>query len=267
MSIQQYGPSHIYHNSYASRSHVGFIACLSHALRLGPNVHHFSINLQWVKQLSNLTCHPCFAFFLIPRAWKCLKYLLVLITEAKSGTFYTPHLAFTVKKKKSNRNCNIAVDTCSIKRYRWPLLAFIKRQVCFKKWEWWVSSGFLISGWRNFQNLKVYQVNREDKCTTLNHNKGLQGPPQHFTPMSSWTHIPPRAYVSIGLVRWPKSVLLRIRCESASLEEPSSFTMEWDNIWKTSYPGQFFLWLNTFQMIHQSLYKTKSLKTTIHGWC
>lgn len=254
MSIQQYGQSYTHHSSYASRSHVGFIACLGHALQLGPNIHHFSINLQLpfkvcchcpilqiegLKRLSNLTCPPCFAFFTIPRAWKCLKYLLVLITETRSGTFCTPHLAFTVKKK-SNWNCNIDVDTCSIKRYRWPLLAFIKRQVCFKKWEWWVSSGFLISGQRNFQDLKAYQANREDKRTTLNHNKGLRGPSQHFTPVCSWTHIPSRACVSVSLVRWPNSALCRIRSESASLEEPSSFTMEWENIRKMSYPGQFF---------------------------
>lgn len=208
---------------------MGFVVCLSHAPQPGPDVHHFSVNLhlpfrvccrcptlqiEGLEQLSNLTCPTCFAFFLIHPAWKCLKYLLVLITETKSGTFYTPHLAFTAKKK-SDRNCNIAVDTCSIKRHRWPLLAFIKRQVCSKKWDQWVSSGFLISGCRNFQNLKARQANRE-KCTTLNYNKGLQGPSLHFTPVSSRTHIPSRVDVRACLVGWPNLAPCRIRRESAS---------------------------------------------------
>lgn len=84
------------------------------------------------------------------------------------------------------------MDTCRIRRCRWPLLAFINAQVCFKKWELWVSSVFLSSGCCNFQPLKACQANSEDKYTTLNYNMGLQGPSQHFTPVSSWTHIPSR---------------------------------------------------------------------------
>lgn len=131
----------------------------------------------------------------------------------------------------------MAMDTCSIRRCRWPLLAFINTQVCFKKWEVCVSSVFLSSACCNFQPLKACQANSEDKNTTLNYNKELQGPSQHFTPVSSWTHIPSKVYLRAGLVRWPNSIPCRISHETSSLEDPTSFMMGWKNIRQIFYSG------------------------------
>lgn len=60
----------------------------------------------------------------------------------------------------------MAMDTCSIRRCRWPLFAFINTQVCFKKWEVWVSSVYLSSGCCNFQSLKACQANMLVKINT-----------------------------------------------------------------------------------------------------
>lgn len=141
---------------------------------------------------------------------------MVFITETKSGTFYTSHLAFTEKKKKkSDQNCNIAVDTCSsTKRHRWLLLSFMKKTGVV----WEVRA---ISGSWNFQDLNAGQASRGDKCPALHCNKGLQGTTQHSTPVSAWPRVPSR--MRSGLVRWPNSAPCGVRDESASLEEANSW--------------------------------------------
>lgn len=171
------------------------------------------------------------------------------------------------------------MDTCNIRRCRWPLLAFINTQVCFKKWELWVSSVFVSSGCCNFQPLKACQktvkINTQHWTTTRDFRAHLNSSHQCLHGLTSHQVQVPSHQVPVnnqvcmwGLVWSDGQIWHHAGTVMRNHPWKTQPHLSWAGKIKDKYCNQdtSSMLKHTLQMIHQSLDQSNSFKATIHGW-
>lgn len=113
-----------------------------------------------------------------------------------------------------------------------------------------------------FQNLKACQANREERMHFMAagpisalHNVVFMDSHPIKCMQEGWFGRMTK-FSTLQDITWV-SILGKANLIYNGLEEYEKNIVSW-----TLLP-----WLNTLQMIHQSLYQSNSLKATIHGWC